>query len=114
MSTAQRFAWLDGISTVGVCGAAMALLPPAEPPTATWGIAARVAIVTIVCIVAFYYNDLYNFEVPLGGGPLVTELARQIRTRPDLALRLVGAVGPAGSPVAGPHLGDYSEVVDVV
>jgi exopolysaccharide biosynthesis polyprenyl glycosylphosphotransferase len=185
MSTAQRFAWLDGISTVGVCGAAMALLPPAEPPTAAWGIAARVAIVTIVCIVAFYYNDLYNFEVPhdvgqlfrrlcralglsalvlagvylmfptmilggnlasyallltlvsvlagriavyalakrapfsqrvllLGGGPLVTELARQIRTRPDLALRLVGAVGPPGSPVAGPHLGDYSAVVDVV
>jgi exopolysaccharide biosynthesis polyprenyl glycosylphosphotransferase len=185
MSTAQRFAWLDGISTVGVCGAAMALLPPAEPPTASWGIAARVAIVTIVCIVAFYYNDLYNFEVPhdvgqlfrrlcralgvsalvlagvylmfptmilggnlasyallltlvsvlagriavyalakrapfsqrvllLGGGPLVTELARQIRTRPDLALRLVGAVGPPGSPVAGPHLGDYSAVVDVV
>jgi len=44
----------------------------------------------------------------------VTELARQIRTRPDLALRLVGAVGPPGSPVAGPHLGDYSAVVDVV
>jgi exopolysaccharide biosynthesis polyprenyl glycosylphosphotransferase len=185
MSTAQRFAWLDGISTVGVCGAAMALLPPAEPPTATWGIAARVAIVTIVCIVAFYYNDLYNFEVPhdvgqlfrrlcralglsalvlagvylmfptmilggnlasyallltlvsvlagriavyalakrapfsqrvllLGGGPLVVELARQIRTRPDLALRLVGALGPAGASSTIPLLGDYGQVVDVV
>jgi exopolysaccharide biosynthesis polyprenyl glycosylphosphotransferase len=185
MSTAQRFAWLDGISTVGVCGAALALLSPAEPPAAAWGVAARVAVVTIVCIVAFYYNDLYNFEVPhdvgqlfrrlcralglsalvlagvylmfpamilagnlasyallltlvsvlagrvavyalakrspfsqrvllLGGGPLAAELARQIRTRPDLAFRLVGAVGPPGAPSTVPRLGDYGAVVDVI
>jgi hypothetical protein len=58
MSTAQRFAWLDGISTVAVCGAAMAMLPAPAPPVSVWGVAARVAVVTLVCIVAFYYNDL--------------------------------------------------------
>jgi len=29
-----------------------------------WGVAVRIAIVTAVSIVAFYYNDLYNFEAP--------------------------------------------------
>jgi sugar transferase (PEP-CTERM system associated) len=185
MSTAQRFAWLDGISTVGVCGAAIALLPPGEPVAGLLNVGARVAVVASVCIIAFYYNDLYNFEVPhdvgqlfrrlcralglsalilagvylmfprmilggnlasyallltlvsvlcvrvavyslakrapfsqrvllLGGGPLAAELAQQIRTRPDLALRLVGALGPPGAELAAPRLGDYSAIVDVV
>lgn len=185
MSTAKRFAWLDGISTVGVCGAAMAILPPAESAAAPWGVAARVAVVALVCIVAFYYNDLYNFEVPhdvgqlfrrlcralglsalilagvylmfpsmilggnlasyallltlvsvlagrviaytlakqapfsqrvllLGGGPLAAELARQIHTRPDLALRLIGTLGPPDVELTGPRLGDYGAVVEVV
>ncbi len=185
MSTAQRFAWLDGISAVGVCGATLAILPPGEQPAVAWGVAARVAVVALVCIVAFYYNDLYNFEVPhdvgqlfrrlcralglsalalaavylmfpamilrgniasyallltlvsvlavrvlvyalakrapfsqrvllLGGGPLAAELSRQIRTRPDLALRLVGALGPPGADLTAPRLGDYGAVGDVV
>jgi len=184
MSTAQRFAWLDGLSTVAVCGAALAVLPAAESPTSPWGLAARIAVVVLVCIVAFYYNDLYNFEAPhdvgqlflrlcralglsalvlagayllfpgmilggnlvssalvltlvsvltlrvavyalakrapfservliLGGGPLAAELTRHIRTRPDLALRLVGVVGPAPEPGAR-HLGDYGDVGDVI
>jgi exopolysaccharide biosynthesis polyprenyl glycosylphosphotransferase len=185
MSTAQRFAWLDGISTVAVCGAAMAMLPAAEPPVTGWGVAARVAVVTLVCIVAFYYNDLYNFEAPhdvgqlfqrlcralglsaliltgaylvfpeiilggnvasyalllilvsilairagvyalvkrapfsqrvliLGGGPLAVELEQHLRTRPDLSLRLIGALGPAGGGLAAPHLGDYNDIGDVI
>jgi exopolysaccharide biosynthesis polyprenyl glycosylphosphotransferase len=185
MSTAKRFAWLDGISTVGVCGAAMAILPPAESAAAPWGVAARMAVVALVCIVAFYYNDLYNFEVPhdvgqlfrrlcralglsalilagvylmfpamilggnlasyallltlvsvlagrviaytlakqapfsqrvllLGGGPLAAELTRQIHTRPDLALRLIGTLGPPDVELTGPRLGDYGAVVEVV
>ncbi len=176
MSTAQRFAWLDGLSTVAVCGLAIAVLPPEAPATA-WGMAARIAAVTLVCIIAFYYNDLYNFEVPhdvgqlfvrlcralglsalvlaggylmfpgmilggnlasyallltlvsvlalrvavyalakrapfsqavllLGGGALAVELARQIRTRPDLALRLVGVLNPAGTDSEGERLGN--------
>src|SRR5215470_19253112 len=184
MSTAQRFAWLDGLSTVAVCGLAIAVLPP-EPPATSWGLAARIAAVTLVCIVAFYYNDLYNFEVPhdvgqlfvrlcralglsalvlavayllfpgmilggnlasyallltlicvlalrvvvyalakrapfseavllLGGGALAVEVAHQIRTRPDLALRLVGVLNPAGTECEGDRLGDYGDVRDVV
>jgi exopolysaccharide biosynthesis polyprenyl glycosylphosphotransferase len=185
MSTAQRFAWLDGISTVAVCGAAMAMLPQPSPPAAPWGVVARVAVVTLVCIVAFYYNDLYNFEAPhdvgqlfrrlcralglsalilavaylmfpgiilggnfasyalllillsvlavrvgvytlakrapfshrvlmLGGGPLAAELEHHIRTRPDLAFRLVGTVGPPGGGLAAPHLGDYTDIGNVI
>jgi exopolysaccharide biosynthesis polyprenyl glycosylphosphotransferase len=185
MSTAQRFAWLDGLSTVAVCGLAIAVLPPEPPPASPWGLGARIAAVTLVCIVAFYYNDLYNFEVPhdvgqlfrrlcralglsalvlaggylmfpgmilggnlasyallltlisvlalrvivyalakrapfseavllLGGGALAAELARQIRTRPDLALRLVGALNPAGADTSGDRLGDYGDIGDVV
>jgi exopolysaccharide biosynthesis polyprenyl glycosylphosphotransferase len=185
MSTAQRFAWLDGISTLTVCGAAIALLPPPAPPATPWGTAARVAVVTLVCVVAFYYNDLYNFEVPhdvgqlfrrlcralgvsalvlaatyllfptmilggnvasyalvftlvavlalrvmvyalakrapfservllLGGGPLAAELALQARTRPDLALRIVGRLGPAAPDGGAPRLGDYGDVTDAV
>jgi sugar transferase (PEP-CTERM system associated) len=184
MSTAQRFAWLDGLSTVAVCGLAIAVLPP-EAPASAWGLAARIAAVTLVCILAFYYNDLYNFEVPhdigqlfvrlcralglsalilaagylmfpgmilggnlasyallltlvsvlalrvavyalakrapfseavllLGGGALAVELARQIRTRPDLALRLVGVLNPAGTDSEAERLGDYGDVSDVV
>jgi sugar transferase (PEP-CTERM system associated) len=184
MSTAQRFAWLDGISTVAVCGLAILMLP-ADPTGTAWTTAARVATVALVCIVAFYYNDLYNFEVShdvaqlfrrlcralglaalllaggyllfpamilggnlasyallltlvavlairvmayalakrapfsegvllLGGGPLATELARHIRTRPDLALRLVGVLGAPGTPGEGGRLGHYGDIADVV
>ena len=184
MSTAQRFAWLDGISTVAVCGLAILVLPP-DAGTTPWGLAARIAAVTLVCIIAFYYNDLYNFEVPhdvgqlfvrlcralglsalvlaggylmfpgmilggnlasyallltlicvlalrvvayalakrppfseavllLGGGTLAVELARHIRTRPDLAVRLVGVLNPAGTGGDVERLGDYGDVGDVV
>ena len=77
MSTAQRFAWLDGLSTVAVCGLAIAVLPP-EAPASAWGMAARIAAVTLVCIVAFYYNDLYNFEVPHDVGQLFVRLCRAL------------------------------------
>jgi hypothetical protein len=44
------------------CIAAQALLPAHQ--AATWGVAVRIAIVTAVCIVAFYDSDLYNLEAP--------------------------------------------------
>jgi FlaA1/EpsC-like NDP-sugar epimerase len=183
MSTAQRFAWLDGLSTIAMCIAALALLPAHQ--AATWGVAVRIAIVTAVCIVAFYYNDLYNFEAPhdfaqlfsrlcralgvsalvlaggylmfpdmivggnlasyallltllavlslrvvvyalakrppfservliLGGGRFAGELARQIETRPDLALRVVGCLTPTAGPLATPRVGGYGDVGEVV
>jgi sugar transferase (PEP-CTERM system associated) len=184
MSTAQRFAWLDGLAAVTVYAAAIVVLPPSELPASPWGLAARALLVALVCVLAFYYNDLYNFEVPhdvgqlfrrlcralgltalvlavgyllfpglilggnvasyallltlvsvllvrvtvytlakqapfservliLGGGPLAAELARHIRTRPDLALRLVGVLTP-GAEAGPPRLGSYGDVADVV
>jgi sugar transferase (PEP-CTERM system associated) len=183
MSTAQRFAWLDGLSTVAMSAAALVLLP--VHGAASWGMAVRIAIVTAVCIVAFYYNDLYNFEAPhdfaqlftrlcralgisalvlagaylvfpemivggnlasyallltllavlslrvviyalakrapfservliLGGGRFAGELARQIQTRPDLALHVVGCLTPTTATEAEPRLGDYGDVRAVV
>jgi exopolysaccharide biosynthesis polyprenyl glycosylphosphotransferase len=48
----------------------------------------------------------------MGAGGLARELAQQIRTRPDLALRLVGFVGEPAT--TGPTLGGYAEVEDIV
>ena len=183
MSTAQRFAWLDGVSTVTVCAAALAVVPTHQ--AVSWGVALRVLTLTGVCIVAFYYNDLYNFEVPhdvgqlfsrlcralgvtalvlaggyllfpemivggnlasyalvlilftvlglrvviyalakrppfservliLGGGRFADELTRQIETRPDLALRVVGRLAPVPHRDGGPRPGDYGDVGDAV
>ena len=163
--------------------AALVLLP--VNGAATWGMAVRIAIVTAVCIIAFYYNDLYNFEAPhdfaqlftrlcralgisalvlagaylvfpemivggnlasyallltllavlslrvviyalakrapfservliLGGGRFAGELARQIQTRPDLALHVVGCLTPTSATEAEPRLGDYGDVRAVV
>jgi exopolysaccharide biosynthesis polyprenyl glycosylphosphotransferase len=47
----------------------------------------------------------------LGVGPLARELRRQIETRPELTLRLVGVLG---EPAPGPTLGGYDEVEAVV
>jgi exopolysaccharide biosynthesis polyprenyl glycosylphosphotransferase len=86
MSTAQRFAWLDGVSTVAMCAAALTLLP-VNGTTASWGVAVRIAIVTAVCIVAFYYNDLYDFRI--------------VRSFRGFAARLLQAFGVAFVFLAG-------------
>src|SRR5436190_13812172 len=188
MSLAQRLAWLDGVSTLAVLAAAIAMWSPTidDPATSLWRLAARVGIVAAVCLGAFYYNDLYDFEAPhdagqlftrlcralgfaalvlagtyllfpnaiiggnlapyalfvtlfavlvlrlavytlakrapfservviMGGGRLAAELAEQIATRPDLAMRVAGVLTPEGDAVAGvPRLGAYGDVPDVV
>ena len=188
MSLAQRLAWLDGISTLAVLVTAMAIASPAvaDPASSLWLVLARAAFVAAICIGAFYYNDLYNFEVPhdlsqvfgrlcralglsaltlaaiylvfpeailggnlapyallvtlltvlvlraavytlakrapfservviMGGGRLAADLAQQIETRPDLAMRLVGVLAPAHeAPKAAPRLGAYGDVSDIV
>src|SRR5688572_18010958 len=78
MSTAQRFAWLDGLAAVTVYAAAIVVLPPSELPASPWGLAARVLLVAMVCLLAFYYNDLYNFEVPHDLGQLFRRLCRAL------------------------------------
>jgi exopolysaccharide biosynthesis polyprenyl glycosylphosphotransferase len=141
--------------------------------------------VAAICIGAFYYNDLYNFEVShdlsevfgrlcralgvsalvlaaiyvlfpgaigggtlapyallvtlltvlvlraavyalakrapfpervviMGGGRLAAELAQHIDTRPDLAMRLVGALTPESEAAPAARLGAYGDVSDVV
>jgi exopolysaccharide biosynthesis polyprenyl glycosylphosphotransferase len=50
----------------------------------------------------------------LGGGPLAVELEQHLRARPDLSLRLIGVLGPAGGGLAAPHLGDYGDIGDVI
>jgi exopolysaccharide biosynthesis polyprenyl glycosylphosphotransferase len=53
--------------------------------------------------------------IVIGGSALAVELARQLRTRADLSMRLVGFVGePSASRDAGPHLGGYTDIGDVV
>ncbi|MGH7314543.1 MAG: sugar transferase [Candidatus Rokuibacteriota bacterium] len=50
----------------------------------------------------------------MGAGGLARELAEQIRTRPDLALRFVGFIGEAAPAAAGPTLGRYGDVEHLV
>jgi len=190
MTIAQRLAWLETLSTLGILAVAVAVLGPAHQPEALWGLAARLVIVAGVCLACLHFCDLYNFETPhdfpsvftrvcralgwsavllaatylvfpatiipgnlashallallvavlairaavyalakrapftervliMGAGSLAQELAQQIRTRADLALRVVGflgepvgAVTPATRP--GPRLGAYADVADAV
>lgn len=186
MTLAQRLAWLEALSTLGILGVGAVLwLGPAPNADVLWALAPRVALVAAVCLGSLYFNDLYNFELPhdfpnlfgrlcralgvsalalavtyvvfpttmipghltshalltllavmllirgavyalakrapfservliMGAGALALELAQQIRTRPDLALRLLGFLGetaPAtpGAP-GGPTIGRYTEV----
>jgi exopolysaccharide biosynthesis polyprenyl glycosylphosphotransferase len=187
MSVARRIAWLDGLSTVAVLGAALVLWPmPGDGVGTPWALAARLGVVLALALGAFYYNDLYDFEVShalgqvftrlcralgitavlvavtwamfpslglrgyaasyalvltlgavtvtraavytlakrepfaervviMGRGALAADLAEQIRGRADLAMTFVGFVGdPTLAPQAGPHLGGYGEIGDVV
>jgi len=52
----------------------------------------------------------------LGTGSLAADLAHQIRTRPDLPMRLIGFLSAEGDPatLAAPRLGRYDDVADVV
>jgi exopolysaccharide biosynthesis polyprenyl glycosylphosphotransferase len=88
MSLAQRLAWLEGLSTVGIVAAMHALSQPAGyEPTAVWGVAARASLVVLVCSAAFYFNDLYEFETPHNLLQLFGRLCRALGTA---ALLLAG------------------------
>jgi exopolysaccharide biosynthesis polyprenyl glycosylphosphotransferase len=120
MSLAQRLAWFEGLSTLGIVTAILAMSRPAgQDPAAVWDIVPRASLVVLVCSTAFYFNDLYEFDTQrvlvLGGGSLAAELGRHIRKRSDLALTCVGFLGEGetGS-IAGPRLGTYRDVAQVV
>src|SRR5262249_60431262 len=90
MSLAQRLAWLDGVSTLAVLGTAIAVWSPAadEGGSSLWRLAARGGIVTRVCLAAFYYNDLYDFEAPHDAGQLFTPLFRAPRVAAPVLARM--------------------------
>jgi exopolysaccharide biosynthesis polyprenyl glycosylphosphotransferase len=106
MSLAQRLAWLDGASTLAVLGAALALWPPSDDPASTVTLLTRVAVVAATCVVALYYNDLYNFEVPHDVGQVAIRLCRAFGFS-ALALAVMWMLFPAmilGGNLAPPAL----------
>ncbi|HET9834374.1 MAG TPA: hypothetical protein VFP91_21775, partial [Vicinamibacterales bacterium] len=107
MSLAQRLAWLDGVSTLAVLGTAIAVWSPAadEGGSSLWRLAARVGIVAVVCLAAFYYNDLYDFEVPHDAGQLFTRLCRALGVA---ALVLAGMYLLFPNTIIGGNLAPYA------
>lgn len=65
MSLAQRLAWLEGTSTLGILCLAVTFWMPAGPgPEPLGALAARIAIIAGVCVGSLYFHDLYDFETP--------------------------------------------------
>jgi len=97
MSVAQRIAWFDGLSTLSVLGSALVLWPmPAEGSHDPWGLAARVGVIVVIALGAFYYNDLYDFETSHALGHVFTRLCRALG---------ITAVALAGAYALFPGLG---------
>ena len=102
MSLAQRLAWFEGFSALGIVTAMLAMSSPAtQDMAALWSIAARASLVVLVCSGAFYFNDLYEFEGPHNVLQLFGRLCRALGSA---ALLLAGtylvfpqAMIPAGS-----------------
>src|SRR5438874_10908146 len=107
MSLAQRLAWLDGVSTLAVLATAIAVWSPAtdDPVGSLWRLAARVGIVAAVCLGAFYYNDLYDFEAPHDAGQLFTRLCRALGFA---ALVLAGTYLLFPNAIIGGNLAPYA------
>lgn len=78
MSLVRRIAWLDGLSTAAVLAAALSLWPTPDAIANPWTIAARLGVVVVAALVAFYYNDLYDFETSHALGHVFTRLARAL------------------------------------
>jgi exopolysaccharide biosynthesis polyprenyl glycosylphosphotransferase len=79
MSLGQRLAWIEGVSTLGVLGAAIALsLPPGPDAGSLWPLGVRVGVIAAVCFASFYYNDLYDFEVAHDVGAVFARLCRAL------------------------------------
>jgi exopolysaccharide biosynthesis polyprenyl glycosylphosphotransferase len=107
MSLAQRLAWLDGVSTLAVLATAIAVWSPVtdDPVGSLWRLSARVGIVAAVCLGAFYYNDLYDFEAPHDAGQLFTRLCRALGFA---ALVLAGTYLLFPTAIIGGNLAPYA------
>src|SRR5437588_807560 len=113
MSLAQRLAWLDGVSTLAVLATAIAVWSPVtdDPVGSLWRLAARVGIVAGVCLGAFYYNDLYDFEAPHDAGQLFTRLCRALGFA---ALVLAGTYLLFPDAIIGGNLAPYALFVTLI
>ena len=78
MTLGQRLAWIDGLSTVAVLAVVMAIWSTPTTDGGPWGLLARVGVIVLIAIAAFYYNDLYNFEVPHALPQLFARLCRAL------------------------------------
>ncbi len=79
MSLAQRLAWFEGVSTLGIVTATIAVsVPPGQAPVIEWTVVARVFLVVLVCTAALYFNDLYEFETPHNFSQLFARLCRAL------------------------------------
>jgi exopolysaccharide biosynthesis polyprenyl glycosylphosphotransferase len=67
MTVAQRLAWLETLSTVGILTIATGVAMPATTTGTTWNLVARAGLVAAVCLVSLYFNDLYDADVPHRG-----------------------------------------------
>src|SRR5437762_3262317 len=96
MSLAQRLAWLEVVSTLAILSAVMLIR------SVVYSMAKRAPFSERVLI--------------MGVGTLATVIADQIRTRPDLAVRLIGVLSDGGTAttLSAPRLGRYDDVADVV
>jgi exopolysaccharide biosynthesis polyprenyl glycosylphosphotransferase len=50
----------------------------------------------------------------LGSGRVAGEIVRHIRSRPDLALQVIGALGPVTDVLPAKRLGDYADLGEIV
>jgi exopolysaccharide biosynthesis polyprenyl glycosylphosphotransferase len=78
MSLAQRIACLDGISISAALAAATTLWASPIDGSAPWPALGRVAVIVVLCIASFYWNDLYDFEVPHDLPSLFPRLCRAV------------------------------------
>lgn len=79
MSLAHRLAWFEGLSTLGIVTAMLAMSGPAgQDPAAVWSVMARASLVVFVCSATFYFNDLYEFETPHNFVQLFGRLCRAL------------------------------------
>jgi exopolysaccharide biosynthesis polyprenyl glycosylphosphotransferase len=78
MSLAQRLAWLEALSTIGILGivATASWSPTPDEPVA--GLLARAGLIAAVCLACLYFCDLYDFERPQDFGALFARLCRAV------------------------------------
>jgi exopolysaccharide biosynthesis polyprenyl glycosylphosphotransferase len=94
MSLAQRIAWLDGCSIAAVLAVALVLWPNPATTADAWRVLISAAVIVLLCVASFYYNDLYDFEAPHALGHVFSRLCRALGIA-ALALALTYVLFPS-------------------